>query len=177
LARLETDRDRPARDPVSVPALLATIREDATQLSGDKRHVITLDADPATGLFGSVKELHSAFGNLVINAVRYTPAGGRIEIRWWADTQGAHFSVRDSGIGIEARHIPRLTERFYRIDVGRSRDSGGTGLGLAIVKHVLNRHDGRLRVESTPGKGSTFTCDFPSQRVLRNGFATTKYDA
>lgn len=168
LSRLETDRNRPPTEPVAVPAILATVREDAEQLSADKRHTVTLEADSELGLLGADRELHSAFANLVTNAVRYTPQNGSIHIKWWEDERGAHYSVTDSGIGIERHHIPRLTERFYRVDVGRSRDSGGTGLGLAIVKHVLNRHDGKLRIDSSPGRGSTFTIDFPKSRIYRN---------
>ncbi|MDY0007667.1 MAG: phosphate regulon sensor histidine kinase PhoR [Spongiibacteraceae bacterium] len=165
LSRLETDRSSPPRELVEVPALLAAIREDAQLLSGDKRHHITLEAEAALRLYGAERELHSAFSNIVGNAVRYTPAGGEIHIRWWRDGSGAHFSVGDSGIGIAAEHLPRLTERFYRVDTGRSREVGGTGLGLAIVKHVLTRHGARLRVDSKPGKGSTFTIDFPLDRI------------
>jgi two-component system phosphate regulon sensor histidine kinase PhoR len=98
--------------------------------------------------------------------VKYTPEEGKIELRWWTDAQGAHISVRDSGMGIAAEHIPRLTERFYRVDSGRSRDMGGSGLGLAIVKHSLQRHEGALSIESVEGKGSTFTCHFPVQRIV-----------
>jgi len=165
LSRLETDRSSPPRELVEVPALLAAIREDAQLLSGDKGHHITLEADPDLRLYGAERELHSAFSNIVGNAVRYTPAGGEVHIRWWRNGSGAHFSVSDTGIGIPAEHIPRLTERFYRVDTGRSREVGGTGLGLAIVKHVLTRHGARLRVESRPGKGSTFTIDFPLDRL------------
>jgi two-component system phosphate regulon sensor histidine kinase PhoR len=111
---------------------------------------------------GHAEELRSAFSNLIFNAVRYTPAGGEIRVRWYADKKGQHFEVRDTGEGIAPEHIPRLTERFYRVDVGRSRNQNGTGLGLAIVKHVLNRHQGVMRIESTLGEGSTFWCDFPS---------------
>lgn len=169
LSRLETDRNRPPREPVAVPAVLAAIREDAEQLGAAKRHRITFEVEPGLGLYGADGELHSAFANLVTNAIRYTPEGGEIHVRWWSDGSGAHYSVRDTGIGIDPRHVPRLTERFYRVDVGRSRDSGGTGLGLAIVKHVLNRHGGRLRITSVPGQGSTFSFDFPSSRIWRTG--------
>ncbi len=169
LSRLEMDRSNPPKDVVEVPALLAAIREDAELLSGDKGHQVTLQAEAGLKLYGAERELYSAFSNIVANAVRYTPAGGEIEIRWFKDIGGAHFSVRDTGIGIPAEHLPRLTERFYRVDVGRSREAGGTGLGLAIVKHVLNRHGGRLRVESRPGKGSIFSCDFASDRIAGNG--------
>lgn len=161
LSRLEMEKGRYHREMVNVAALLASIREEASALSGERRHAIHLDADPVLQLRGSGEELRSAFSNLVFNAVRYTPDGGDIHIRWYADDAGAHFEVRDTGVGIAAEHIPRLTERFYRVDTGRSRESGGTGLGLAIVKHVLNRHEGQLHIESEPGKGSTFVCDFP----------------
>src|SRR5690606_30953972 len=117
--------------------------------------------DRRLALRGSESELRSAFSNLVFNAVKYTPAGGQIRLRWWRDEYGAHLAVQDSGIGIEAKHLPRLTERFYRVDSSRASSTGGTGLGLAIVKHVLLRHQGRLDIESSLGKGSTFVCSFP----------------
>lgn len=167
LSRLETAPQSDQQAPVAVPGLLAQLLEDARQLSGAQAHQITLEADPALWLLGSEKELRSLFSNLAFNAVRYTPAGGSIRMRWYGDAGGAHFEITDTGIGIAAQHIPRLTERFYRVDIGRSRGSGGTGLGLAIVKHVLLRHDGRLHIDSQPGKGSTFTCDFPAARVHR----------
>lgn len=110
--------------------------------------------------------MRSAFTNLVINAVRYTEDRGEIRIRWWADKRNAYLSVTDTGIGISPEHLPRLTERFYRVDSGRSLDSGGTGLGLAIVKHVLLRHQAELRIDSTLGKGSVFTCVFPLMRTV-----------
>ncbi len=166
LARLEAT-DYPADSkPVAVDLLLLSIRGDAQALSGG-RHQISLEADPAVRLRGSESELRSAFSNLVFNAVKYSPEGGEIRIRWWADAAGAHLAVQDSGLGIEARHIPRLTERFYRVDASRSANTGGTGLGLAIVKHVLIHHRGQLQIDSTPGKGSTFTCHFPPAQVVR----------
>lgn len=171
LSRLET-RDANGREDaeVPVPALLASLEEEARILSGDKHHDIQLTMDASLWLRGGSAELHSAFSNLVSNAVRYTPPGGRIRIRWYHDEDGAHYAVEDTGIGIEPQHIPRLTERFYRVDTARSRASGGTGLGLAIVKHVLRRHDASLRIESTPGEGSRFIADFPAERiVLRPG--------
>jgi two-component system phosphate regulon sensor histidine kinase PhoR len=116
-------------------------------------------------LRGDEPEIHSAFSNLVDNAAKYTPPDGSVEMRWWVDSEGGHFSVTDTGIGIPAEHIPRLTERFYRVDAGRSRATGGSGLGLAIVKHVLQRHGATLDIVSTIGSGSTFTCHFPPQRV------------
>ena len=166
LARLEAT-DYPAENqPVAVERLLQTIRTDAVALSGTRGHRISLEAEAGLLLKGCDSELRSAFSNLVFNAVKYTPAGGEIHVRWWSDEQGAHLAVRDSGIGIEAKHLPRLTERFYRVDASRATDTGGTGLGLAIVKHVLLRHRGRLEIVSQPGKGSTFTCHFPlTQRV------------
>jgi two-component system phosphate regulon sensor histidine kinase PhoR len=112
--------------------------------------------------------LHSAFSNLINNAVRYTPAGGKIRLTWHAEGDGAEFTVTDTGEGIAPEHIPHLTERFYRVDTGRSRASGGTGLGLSIVKHVLLRHDARLEIESEVGRGSTFRCVFPAWRVERD---------
>jgi two-component system, OmpR family, phosphate regulon sensor histidine kinase PhoR len=102
-----------------------------------------------------------------VNALKYTMPEGAVRMRWWSDDQGAYFSVIDSGIGIPAEHIPRLTERFYRVDAGRSRGQGGSGLGLAIVKHALQRHGGWLDVQSTEGKGSSFTCHFPQQRIWK----------
>jgi len=168
LSRLESP-DNPRSDELNnIPGLLAAIREDAQALSqnlGQGGHRIELEADETLHLHGSNKELRTAFSNLIFNAVRYTPAGGRIEIHWYADDDGAHLEVRDSGDGIAAHHIPRLTERFYRVDEGRSREKGGTGLGLAIVKHVLNRHQGRLEIRSQLGRGSSFICHFPATLI------------
>jgi two-component system phosphate regulon sensor histidine kinase PhoR len=154
----------PAAERVRIPPLLARVREDALALSGG-RHEISLDARPEVDLIGAEAELASAFGNLVNNAVRYTPTGGKIRILWSEAPDGVRFAVEDSGVGIAAEHLPRLTERFYRVDRGRSRDTGGTGLGLAIVKHALARHDARLDIESAPGKGSRFSARFPSRRT------------
>jgi two-component system phosphate regulon sensor histidine kinase PhoR len=168
LSRLEMDTAPEARDPVSVPSLLAAIREDALRLSGDKKHEILLEADDNLWLLGNEQALRSAFSNVIFNAIRYTPSGGTIRIHWFADRAGACLDVIDNGIGIAANHIPRLTERFYRVDVSRSRESGGTGLGLAIVKHVLNRHDAHLEIQSEPGKGSTFRLIFPKPVIFRH---------
>ena len=170
LSQLESTQNPPREEPVEVARLARELREDAATLSGG-RHRIQLAIECGDWVTGSEAELRSAFGNLVSNAVRYTPEGGEIRIAWRrasgpADAgDGPAFSVQDSGIGIESHHLPRLTERFYRVDRGRSRDTGGTGLGLAIVKHVLNRHQARLEVNSEPGHGSTFTARFPRQRV------------
>lgn len=168
LARLEANDNLQDKQPVAVEPLLQTIIKDAQALSGEADHHILLEAEPQLELKGNEAELSSAFSNLVFNAVKYTPPGGEIRIRWWSDQAGAHLSVQDTGIGIESRHLPRLTERFYRVDSSRSANTGGTGLGLAIVKHALIHHNGRLEIASEPGKGSLFTCHFPlSQLVVR----------
>ncbi|WP_237046059.1 phosphate regulon sensor histidine kinase PhoR [Aquipseudomonas alcaligenes] len=167
LAKLEATDYPSDNQPVAMDLLLLSIRNDAQALSGSRNHRISLEADHQMRLKGSEAELRSAFSNLVFNAVKYSPEESEIRIRWWADEQGGHFSVADSGIGIEAKHLPRLTERFYRVDSSRASNTGGTGLGLAIVKHVLLRHRARLDITSVPGKGSTFTCHFPAQQLSR----------
>jgi len=164
LSRLETTPARTHEERVDIGPLAASLRDVAQALSGDRRHRIELDISGGA-LIGDVEELRSAFTNLVHNAIRYTPPGGLIRMRWVTDAQGGRFCVQDTGEGIAARHIPFLTERFYRVDSGRSRATGGTGLGLSIVNQVLMRHDARLVVESVPGKGSTFTCLFPPSRL------------
>ena len=166
LSRLETDQRPVRQEQVAVPDMLQTLYEEAKTLSGGQ-HEIRLEVENDLHVHGNQEELRSAFINLVSNAVRYTPAGGTITIRWFADAGGAHFQVRDTGGGIAEHDIPRLTERFYRVDTARSRQSGGTGLGLAIVKHVLERHDAELEITSKLGAGSTFSCDFPSTAILR----------
>lgn len=164
LSSLETDSP-PLEDPIDMAALLSDIHEEVVALSAG-RHRIRVENQGPRGLLGSVRELRSAFANLAGNAVRYTPDGGEIVLRWSSDgPAGGRFSVRDSGIGIAAQHLPRLTERFYRVDRGRSREAGGTGLGLAIVKHVLERHQAVLQVESQPGQGSVFSAVLPAHRV------------
>ena len=150
---------------VDMANLIDKLRRDAEGLSAG-RHTIKVEADNQLDLRGSEPELVSAFGNLVANAVRYTPPGGTVSISWRSSPQGAEFAVQDSGIGIDPKHIPRLTERFYRVDRGRSRDAGGTGLGLAIVKHSLTRHQAHLEVKSTVGEGSRFAACFPSARMV-----------
>lgn len=169
LAKLEATDYPSDNQPVAVDLLLLSIKNDAQALSGERHHRISLEADPHLKLKGSETELRSAFSNLVFNAVKYTPDEGEIHVRWWGDEQGAHLSVQDSGLGIEAKHLPRLTERFYRVDSSRASNTGGTGLGLAIVKHVLLRHRARLDIVSKLGKGSTFTCHFPALQVVRRG--------
>lgn len=155
----------PENNVVDMASLINRLQRDAEGLSAGRHHVV-VDADPRLDLRGAEPELLSAFGNLVSNAVRYTPAGGSIRIVWKIDAQGAEFAVEDTGIGVDSKHIPRLTERFYRVDRGRSRDAGGTGLGLAIVKHSLNRHQARLDIKSTQGVGSRFSAHFPASRVI-----------
>jgi two-component system phosphate regulon sensor histidine kinase PhoR len=148
---------------VNVHYLLDQILQESMALSAGK-HRISLDVD-GPDIMGSTEELRSAFGNLVSNAVRYTPEQGSISIAWKQTTSGPQFMVRDTGIGIRPENILRLTERFYRVDKSRSRETQGTGLGLAIVKHVLLRHDAVLAIESEPGKGSTFMVKFPQTAV------------
>ena len=161
LAKLEATDYPSDNQAVNVTGLLRSILNDATALSGERHHQLSLDATPGLRMKGSEPELRSAFSNLVFNAVKYTPDKGQVHVRWWHDETELHLSVKDSGIGIEPRHISRLTERFYRVDSSRSSSTGGTGLGLAIVKHVLLRHKGRLEITSVPGKGSAFICHFP----------------
>jgi two-component system phosphate regulon sensor histidine kinase PhoR len=165
LSRLEESAELVAGEPIDVAALLSMLRKDVLARPERPREV-SIRVDSPVQLLGSESEVHSAFSNLVDNAAKYTPAQGSIEMRWWADEQGAHFAVTDTGIGIQAEHIPRLTERFYRADSGRSRATGGSGLGLAIVKHVLQRHAATLEIESAPGSGSCFTCHFPPRRIV-----------
>ena len=165
LSRLEA-RDTLPDEHVSVASMLATLRREAEALS-QGRHAIEVVDDAGVDLRGSGKELHSAFSNLVSNAVRYTPAGGDIHVRFAREPDGGVvLAVRDSGYGIPAAHLPRITERFYRVSTSRSRESGGTGLGLAIAKHVLGLHGARLLIRSEVGKGSTFACHFGSERVV-----------
>jgi two-component system phosphate regulon sensor histidine kinase PhoR len=165
LARLESEPET-KDETVDMVSLAQRLTREAETMSQGK-HQIELALNNRARLIGNSQELYSALANLVSNAVRYTPAGGRIGIRWGGTANGEQtFSVQDSGEGIEPQHIPRLTERFYRVDQGRSRASGGTGLGLAIVKHVLQRHQARLRIDSTVGKGSTFSAVFPVERII-----------
>ena len=164
LSSLESAPPPPLDEVVHVPALVERLAADARALSGG-RHRIVAEPAAAIDLVGSEKELASAFGNLVSNAIRYTPEGGTVTLRWRAMDEGAAFEVQDTGIGIAPEHLPRLSERFYRVDRGRSRETGGTGLGLAIVKHALVRHGGALHVASEPGKGSTFGARFSGPRI------------
>jgi two-component system phosphate regulon sensor histidine kinase PhoR len=167
LSRLESAHNLLREECVDVPALVRDLHQDAIVLSAG-RHRVQLHVESADWLNGSAEELRSAFGNLISNAIRYTPAGGEIRLRWHRLDEQPALTVEDSGIGIDAQHIPRLTERFYRVDHGRSRETGGTGLGLAIVKHVLNRHQAKLEISSEPGRGSHFSAVFPVQRQVQS---------
>ena len=165
LSRLEARETLPD-EHVAMAPLLASLRREAEALSGGRHRIDLVDA-AQVDLLGATRELHSAFGNLVSNAVRYTPDGGEIVVEFSREPDGgASLAVRDTGYGIPASHLPRLTERFYRVSTSRSRESGGTGLGLAIVKHVLGLHGAQLRIASDVGAGSTFACRFSASRVL-----------
>jgi two-component system phosphate regulon sensor histidine kinase PhoR len=169
LSRLESAeaQSQLEESEVDLAALLARVRSEAMAHPSCPAHVgLHLDSDAR--LMGSEADLYSAFSNLVDNAVKYTPGDGHIDIRWQVDETGGSVSVSDSGVGIDAAEIPRITERFYRVDRGRSRDEGGTGLGLSIVKHVMQCHGGHLEVQSLPGHGSTFTCHFPPARIVES---------
>lgn len=169
LSRLESTDTLPAEEMVPMVSMLSTLRREAVALSHN-RHEVTVEDSAGVDLWGSNKELHSAFSNLVSNAVRYTPADGHITIRFRPESvahAGVVLEVVDSGYGIPAAHLPRVTERFYRVSTSRSRESGGTGLGLSIVKHVLNLHQARLDIASEVGRGSTFSCHFGADRVRR----------
>lgn len=166
LSRLENATEPPRDETVDLATLLDTLLAEAQALSAG-RHTVKLAGSPPTeSLIGSSDELRSAFGNLVSNAIRYTPPGGCVTLSWSTAGSNPMFCVSDTGIGIPSEHIPRLSERFYRVDKGRSTTSGGTGLGLAIVKHVLARHQGSLQIHSEAGQGSTFCACLPVTRVI-----------
>jgi two-component system phosphate regulon sensor histidine kinase PhoR len=165
LSRLEDTENLVREETVDVPQMLRGLYDEARSLSAG-RHLVILSLDSDAKLLGSADELRSAFSNLISNAIRYTPDGGVITLSWIIRNGQGVFSVQDSGIGIEPEHIPRLTERFYRVDRGRSRESGGTGLGLAIVKHVLTCHQANLDIVSEQGKGSCFSARFPAARLI-----------
>ncbi len=166
LSRLETDSRQTHSEKIDLPPFLNNIATDARAISGERNHSFTLTGTDKIALIGNELELRSALSNLIVNAVNYSPPATTITISCEADSNGAVIHVRDNGIGIDPKHIPRLTERFYRVDSGRSAATGGTGLGLAITKHVLYRHDAELRISSEPGKGSQFSCHFPAGRVV-----------
>ncbi|WP_353570131.1 phosphate regulon sensor histidine kinase PhoR [Candidatus Albibeggiatoa sp. nov. BB20] len=164
LSRLESELTANVLEPIDIANLLEIICDEARALSTN-HHQIELEVKTPAFICGHVEELRSVFSNLIFNAVRYTPEGGHILIQWFEGADYLHFVVHDTGDGIAPEHLPRLTERFYRVDVGRSRSQGGTGLGLAIVKHVLNRHAAKLRIESVVDEGSHFWCDFPKKLI------------
>ena len=172
LSRFEANEAPIKGQPIDVVAMAALLRKDVLARPTHPR-IVEVATDSDAWLVGDEAMVQSAFSNLVDNAAKYTPPEGSMLIRWWTDDEGAHFSVRDTGPGIPAEHIPRLTERFYRVDPGRSRETGGSGLGLAIVKHALHRHGGRLDIESIAGRGSTFTCHFPPERILERRVAVS----
>lgn len=165
LSKLESNERRQVDRPLDIGGMLALLRREVMSLERHPREV-NVRIDSTDWLLGVETEVHSVVSNLLSNAVKYTPPEGTVELRWWTDGDGGHLSVRDTGVGIAAEHLPRLTERFYRVDSGRSRDMGGSGLGLAIVKHALQRHDATLSIESVEGRGSLFTCNFPAHRLI-----------
>ena len=165
LSRLEANERAAHGAPIDVAALIAQLRQEIAARSGPKPALAT-QVDTAAGLMGDELQIHSAFRNLVDNAIQYTPPEGRVTLRWWQDAAGGHFTVTDTGVGIAPEHIPRLTERFYRADPARARETGGSGLGLAIVKHVLQRHGATLSIASVEGQGSSFSCHFPPGRLV-----------
>jgi two-component system phosphate regulon sensor histidine kinase PhoR len=166
LSKLESGQKTMQEAAIDIGGFLSLLRKEAMAWEQHPRNIsVKLDSDAL--LRGSEPELHSIVSNLLTNAVKYND--GEIELRWWTDDKGGHISVRDTGTGIAAEHIPRLTERFYRVDSGRAREMGGSGLGLAIVKHALQHHEGSLTIESKLGRGSTFTCHFPASRIVQRG--------
>jgi two-component system phosphate regulon sensor histidine kinase PhoR len=172
LSRLEIDRGGEDHTPLAMDALLGSVQRDAAALSAG-RHTVEVELVEPRSLLGSEQEIHSALSNLAFNAVRYTPEGSRIVLRWRSHGDGACLEVIDDGEGIDPVHLPRLTERFYRVDKGRSAATGGTGLGLAIVKHVLLRHGARLEIDSRPGQGARFCCLFPAERLAAEAAETS----
>jgi two-component system phosphate regulon sensor histidine kinase PhoR len=165
LSKLESGERPLDEEPIDIPGMLALLRKETLALE-HRPHEVRLTVASKEWLKGVENEVHSIVSNLMSNAVKYTPPQGEIELHWWTDDDGGHIAVRDTGLGIAPEHIPRLTERFYRVDSGRSRDLGGSGLGLAIVRHALQRHEGTLTIDSVEGRGSTFTCHFPRSRLM-----------
>ncbi|CAM3083329.1 phosphate regulon sensor histidine kinase PhoR [Vibrio mytili] len=166
LSKIEAAPMHELEEVVNVPAMLEVLEKEAASLSGDSHHKLQFDVDRELRVFGDDDQLRSAISNLVYNAVKYTPPGANINVRWFKSAQGAHLEVEDSGDGIEPQHLHRLTERFYRVDKARSRDTGGSGLGLAIVKHALTHHDSHLEISSEVGVGSKFSFVLPSRLVV-----------
>ncbi len=165
LSHLESNKSMPKNQIIDMTTLMNQLFDDAQAYNVDYGHTLNLDIDSHCDLIGSDVEIASALSNLITNAIKYTPKGGIISIGWHEEGERALFSVQDNGIGIEPKHIPRLTERFYRVDSARSRETGGTGLGLAIVKHVLMQHGGHLEIESKLKQGSIFKAVFPKDRL------------
>ena len=164
LSRLESNDKREEEHWHEVSSWAEAIKKTASPLLTDK-HSLIIDIPEKARLYGSYNELYSAFSNLVVNAIKYSPDGGEIKVKWESNEFSGVFSVADHGLGIDPRYIPRLTERFFRVDKGRSTKTGGTGLGLAIVKHVLMHHDAKLQILSELNRGSRFSCHFPANRV------------
>ena len=177
LSRLETEDVDEHQDVIHLLTLCQLIVSDARALSGEQDHIFSCTGDSEINLLGNEREVRSAVSNLVFNAVKYSPEGSKIDVHVAKDKHEVVVSISDSGKGIDPKHIPRLTERFYRVDDGRATSSGGTGLGLAIVKHVLLRHDGELKIQSKIGHGSTFSCHFPIARLVSNDGKSSKNDA
>ena len=170
LSRLESNDKREVDQWLKVSDLIQAIQKMASPMLSEQ-HQLRFDVPDDARIYGSYKELYSAFSNLVVNAIKYSPDGGEINVMWEANEFSGVFSVQDAGLGIEPRYIPRLTERFFRVDKGRGSKTGGTGLGLAIVKHVLLHHDAKLQIRSQPGFGSTFSCHFPANRTRMDSIA------
>ncbi|CAH0524842.1 phosphate regulon sensor histidine kinase PhoR [Vibrio hippocampi] len=166
LSKIEAAPMHELDEVVNVPAMLEVLEKEAVSLSGDNEHHIQFDIDTNLRVFGDEDQLRSAISNLVYNAVKYTPAGANIKVKWYQVAQGVRLEVVDTGDGIEAQHLHRLTERFYRVDKARSRDTGGSGLGLAIVKHALSHHDSHLEIASEVGKGSAFSFTLPARLLV-----------
>ncbi|WP_114766382.1 phosphate regulon sensor histidine kinase PhoR [Vibrio rhodolitus] len=167
LSKIEAAPMHELEEVVNVPAMLEVLEKEAVSLSGEQNHKLKFDVDEQLLVLGDDDQLRSAISNLVYNAVKYTPAGAEVNVRWYLTAQGACLEVEDSGEGIEPQHIHRLTERFYRVDKARSRDTGGSGLGLAIVKHALTHHDSHLDIESKVGVGSKFSFILPQRLVVK----------
>ncbi|MEP0073394.1 MAG: phosphate regulon sensor histidine kinase PhoR [Marinomonas sp.] len=171
LSRLESDEKREENQWHKVLDVVNAI-QSAVESIVTEQHIISVKIPDEAYVYGSYKELYSAFSNLIVNAIKYSPDGGEVEIKWESSHLNGVFSVKDAGLGIDPRHIPRLTERFFRVDKGRGSKTGGTGLGLAIVKHVLLHHDAKLQIRSQPGHGSTFSCYFPANRTQHESVST-----
>ncbi|MDF2155602.1 phosphate regulon sensor histidine kinase PhoR [Vibrio sp. CAU 1672] len=167
LSKIEAAPMHELEDVVDVPGMLDVLEKEALSLSGDNNHQLHFDIDTGLRVLGDEDQLRSAISNLVYNAVKYTPPEANIYVRWFRTAQGACLEVEDSGDGIEPQHLHRLTERFYRVDKARSRDTGGSGLGLAIVKHALSHHDSHLEIQSEVGVGSKFSFVLPNRLVVK----------